>query len=322
MDFDQLRDAPRLLMRARLKPVQGHRFQPTGFPDLGAAEYELPGGGRGLLVESAQSMANRLESVCWDTAADDVIEPLQGLPYVRVTTKEGAKSSSILEAHRLNSPYITSSPEFEIIENAIGFESNKPFDRRSLAQVLMRFDPNSLIHGIFLTQIGGILRLPRALSSFIEAEKVQVAPSGGVKVDRIQPGTHDSKIAYGKAEEGYGNVPYHRDEYVAESITAYFNLDLALLRGYGFDSAGFDFLVGLALFKIRALLHEGLRLRTACDLDAKEPTVNRPKEFELPDLSTLRAALPRLLAACKSSFNDPPVLELTYSQHKTRKKKK
>jgi CRISPR-associated protein Csb1 len=35
-----------------------------------------------LLVESAQSMANRLEAVCWDTVADDWVTPLKGLPVV------------------------------------------------------------------------------------------------------------------------------------------------------------------------------------------------------------------------------------------------
>ena len=32
-------DASRILIECDLKPVQGHRFQPTGFPSLGAAEY-------------------------------------------------------------------------------------------------------------------------------------------------------------------------------------------------------------------------------------------------------------------------------------------
>ncbi len=54
----------RILMEVDLKPVQGSRFQPTGFPDLGVASYELADGTSMLLVESAQSMGNRLEVVC------------------------------------------------------------------------------------------------------------------------------------------------------------------------------------------------------------------------------------------------------------------
>ena len=67
LDFSPLKDGPRLLMEAALKPIQGHRFQPTGFPNLGHARYQSPdGNGQMVLVESAQSMANRLEAVCWD----------------------------------------------------------------------------------------------------------------------------------------------------------------------------------------------------------------------------------------------------------------
>ncbi|MCL6593432.1 MAG: type I-U CRISPR-associated protein Cas7, partial [Alicyclobacillus sp.] len=85
MNLQALRDVPRLLLEAQLVPLQGTRIQPTGFPDLGPAEYDAPDGQRRmLLVESAQSMANRLEAVCWDEAADDWVEPLRGLPLVKV----------------------------------------------------------------------------------------------------------------------------------------------------------------------------------------------------------------------------------------------
>ena len=80
MNLDKLKDQPRLLLQAKLKPVQGSRFQPTGFPDLGAATFDGPGGVKMLLVESAQSMANRLEAVCWDITANDWVAPLKGLP--------------------------------------------------------------------------------------------------------------------------------------------------------------------------------------------------------------------------------------------------
>ena len=66
VDFKALKDKPRVLIEAALKPVAGTRIQPTGFPDLGPATYDDPDGTPTLLVESAQSMANRLEAVCWD----------------------------------------------------------------------------------------------------------------------------------------------------------------------------------------------------------------------------------------------------------------
>lgn len=317
MSFEALVDAPRLLVEARLRPAQGTRFQPTGFPDLGAAEYSLPGGDRrGLLIESAQSMANRLEAVCWDEEKDDLVAPLAGLPYVVSRLPDASTTSSILEAHRLNSPYLVNSEGFAEIEKAIGFDKDSPFDRRKLARALLRFDPNSLIHGIFLEKVGGVVRLPRALSAFIEAEDVNVAASGGVKVDRVQPASGSDSTTYGKANEGYGNVPYHRDEYVAGKITAYFNLDLALLRGYGLGQNALDLLITLSLFKMQRFLGAGLRLRTACDLDVVEVQVTRPSGFTLPSASALAESLPGRIAACKELFREPPVLQVTYKKKK------
>ena len=80
MDYTTLENAPRLLIEAELKPLQGHRFQPTGFADLGPARYKAPDGTEMLLVESAQSVANRLEFAIWDDARDDLIADVKGLP--------------------------------------------------------------------------------------------------------------------------------------------------------------------------------------------------------------------------------------------------
>ncbi|MFP4598265.1 MAG: type I-U CRISPR-associated RAMP protein Csb1/Cas7u, partial [Persicimonas sp.] len=204
MNFDTLKNAPRLLLEVDLEPVQGSRFQPTGFPDLGAAEFQTHDGTRMLLVESAQSMANRLEAVCWSEADEEIADELRGLPYVRSQVEDDVETNSILEAHRLNSPYIVNSDIFkEEIAPAVGFEKNKPFDRRKLVQALLKYDVNALLHGVFLEKIGGVVRLPRSLSAFIEATNVRVAPSGGAKVDRVQPATGES-TPYGKADAGYG----------------------------------------------------------------------------------------------------------------------
>jgi CRISPR-associated protein Csb1 len=319
MNIDALKNEPRLLIEVQLKPVQGSRFQPTGFPDLGAATFSGFGDDGGqvdcLLVESAQSMANRLEAACWDEGSDELVEPLTGLPYVKATLPDGSTTDSIREAHRLNSPYIVNSAEFkETIQPAIGFEANKPFDRRKLAAALFKYDPSSLLHGTFLEKVGGVVRLPRVISGFVEAEGIERVDSGGVKVDRVQPATSGDNTPYGKAAEGYGNVPYHRTEFAAKETKAYFNLDLAQLRGYGLGDDAELMLIGLALFKIQELLHSGLRLRTACDFDATEITVTRPTGFELPTRAALIEELPKLIKKCVSLFADPAVTPVTYTK--------
>lgn len=314
IELSSLASEPRLLLDVPLQPVQGVRFQPTGFPDLGAATFRLKGKNM-LLVESAQSMANRLEKVCWDEATEDVVAALKGLPYVKATLPDGTTTNTLLEAHRLNSPYIVKSAGFELIQKEIGFEPNKPFNRKRLVSALLRFDPSSLVHGIFLEKIGGVVRLPRLLSAFIEAEGAEVVANGGVKVDRIQPSSAGKATAYGKADEGYGNVPYHRDEFAAEQTTAFFNLDLAQLRGYGLPREAETLLIALSLYKIQKFLRDGLRLRTACDFEPLgEIVAKRPAAFKLPSLETLEKELPILLKAASKNFADPCVTKVTYSK--------
>ncbi len=312
MNLDKLKNEPRLLLKAALKPIQGTRFQPTGFPDLGAATYDGPDGRKMLLVESAQSMANRLETVCWDTVADDWVTPLKGLPVVKVKDETGkALTNSVLEAHRLNSAYIATTKGFSVIEDAIGFDDKRPFDRDKLVKALLQFDPNSLLHGVFLEKIAGVIRLPRTLTAFIEAEEVTVAASGGAKVDRVRP----AKGEEGKtAKEGFGNVIYHRDEYCGK-ITAFFNLDLALIHGFGLGVDVETLLIAIALFKIQRFLCNGLRLRTACDLEVDgDLIVQRPEGFVVPSLDELEKILPDLIKNASDGFANPPETNLTFGE--------
>ncbi len=317
LDLTALKDTPRLLIEADLKPIQGSRFQPTGFPNLGHAVYDAPGEGkdatRMLLVESAQSMANRLEAVCWDEGANDWVAPLRGLPVVRVLDDKGAPlTNSVLESHRLNSPYILEGKDkaiFDKLKERLAAMNEGRVNLRELAKVLLTFDANALLHGVFLAKgdlAGGRLRLPRVLSAFIEAENVEVAASGGVKNDSVNPS--------GNTAQGFGNVPFARDEWTAHKIIAYFNVDLRQIRSFALGDAVEQLLVALALFKIRTLLSEGLRLRTACDFDVTKVRVTRPTGFELPEAATLAAELPALIkaVAATDAFSPAEALTITY----------
>jgi len=318
LDFAALNKEQRLLIEAKLKPLQGTRFQPTSFPNLGAATYQGPGGVEMLLVESAQSMANRLEAVCWDEVNDDWVNPLKGLPVVKVVQENGERlTNSVLEAHRINSEYIARAKDFDKISNDIGFKKDRPFDvRKQLVPALLKYDPNAILHGVFLEEIGGVIRLPRTLSAFIEAKNVQVAASGGVKINRVEP----------TLKAGEGNVPYSRDEYTGD-ITAYFNLDLAQIRAFGLGESVEKLLIALALFKILKFLDVGLRLRTACDLMLDgEPRVTRPENFVLPPLNDIEEELPKLIETVRKEgkFNGHTngVTEVVYDKAKVKAKGK
>jgi CRISPR-associated protein Csb1 len=295
-DLDILSGAPRLLFNIPLRPVQGSRFQPTGFPGLGAATYQTPQG-TSLLVESAQSMANRLEAVCWDEARKAPVTSLEGVSHVTVTRTGEFLTDTMLEAHRLNSPYLLAGEDKAFLEELkkklTDFEEG-PIDRRRLASVLLDYDASCLLHGVFLAKselAGGRLRVARALSAFIEADGVQTAASGGVKNDHVNPS--------GAAKDGFGNVPFARDEFTARSITLFVNFDLALLRGYGLGDDVERMLVLVGLYKLALLLERGLRLRTACDLEVADDFVMaaRPADFRLPAPEALVAAVVPAIAA-------------------------
>ena len=320
MDFKALNNQTRLLIQAELQPLQGSRFQPTGFPDLGAAVYSVPGEKQKmLLLESAQSVANRMESTIWDNAAQSIATPLDGISYVNVEQNQTFLTNSLLEAHRLNSPYIVGASKKltafgELVKKEL--ESDRPFDLHLFATVLAKYDVNSLLHGIFLEKMSGVSRIARALSGFIEAKNIEVVRQGGVKNDRVDAtGKTDDK---GGAAEGFGNVPYYREEYVAESITAYFSLDLAQIRSYRLGVDVENLLIAIALYKIRVFLTSGLRLRTACDLEVKKDglIVKRPEDYVLPSIEELEKALPGLVKAASDAFADPAVTVVEYKAEK------
>jgi hypothetical protein len=183
----------------------------------------------------------------------------------------------------------------------------RPATSARLAEVLFKYDINALLHGVFLAKkelAGGRLRLPRVISSFIEASNVNVAPGGGVKRDDVNP--------QGDAKKGFGHVPFHRDEYTGD-VTAYFNVDLAQIRGFRLGAEAEALLIGLALYKIRRVLHDGLRLRTACDLEPRsELRIKRPEGFVLPSLDALDQALPSLISAARGRFSEPAVTQVLY----------
>lgn len=299
LNLSELDEVNRLLLTVPLRPVQGDRFQPTGFPSLGAATYQTKDGSK-LLVESAQSMANRLETTCWDSSGNAPVSALVGISHVTVNRKGAFLTDSMLESHRINSPYLLEGRDrkfFDNLKNELGGLEEGPINRKKLAEVLLKYDIGSLIHGVFLAKkelAGGRLRIARALSTFIEASGANVAASGGVKNDHVNPS--------GDTKSGFGNVPFSRDEYVAERIDCSINLDLAQIRGYGLAPKAQKLLILLALYRVRKLLDGDLRLRTACDLepvDREKLVASRPKDFKLPSLGDLEAAVKLAIAECK-----------------------
>ncbi|MDN5797026.1 MAG: type I-U CRISPR-associated RAMP protein Csb1/Cas7u [Intrasporangium sp.] len=317
----------RTIYRVPLEPVLGSRFQPTGFPDLGAATFQKPSGDAGwtqaLHVESPQSMANRLELTTWDAAAADQGEGLAGLPYVRVVAEDGTfLTSSRLEAHRLASAYImdgliNGTPGRDLLPDWLGLASGRAMDHRGLARAVFRLDPLSLVHGVFFAQKAWPWqpKIARVVTCFIDAEDVQEAVSGGVKTDSVNPKVDDNR---GTAE-GYGMVPHQRVEFTARTITAYVSVDHEQIRSYGLGGVGSKLLDALIDFELARLFRSGpLRLRTACDLEVRQGGESALDGIPEPDI----AADQLTAAIAASSELLGPVTEVVWSQTGARKRAK
>jgi CRISPR-associated protein Csb1 len=302
----------RTVLEVDLAPLAGRRFQPTGFPDLGAAEFDAADGSKSLLVESAQSMANRLEATTWDESSADQVTDLAALPYVRITDTSGEfLSSSRLEAHRLASAYVMEGKVDggqdgeKWLELQLGLAVGRPLDYRAVARACFRLDPVSLLHGVFFARKSWPWqpKIARAVTSFVEAYQAIPAVSGGVKRDVVI-----NEAKEGLTARGYGTVPHHRVEYTAATIIAFFTVDHAQLRSYGLSEPATALLEALADFEIATLLDGGLRLRTACDLRVLEVRGQRP------DAAEAAARVAKLAADCSDELG--PVTEVTWSRSK------
>ncbi len=303
----------RAVRKIELTPVAGTRFQPTGFPDLGAATFTAPDGKGGwedaLLVESVQSMANHLEQTTWDVAAGTQVAALDGLPYVRIVDANGVVlTSSRLEAHRLASAYVMEGTldggkGVEVLPGRLGLVKGEPLDYRRVAAAVFALDPVSLVHGVFFAQQKWPWqpKVARAVACFVEAHDVRPAVSGGVKKDSVI-----NTAEAGATARGYGMVPHHRTEYTAASIVAYLTVDSEQIRSYGLGDAGIELLEALIDFELASLFSGGLRLRTACDLEVSGVT-----GAALPELEPATQRVQAAIRACSGDLG--PVNDVVWT---------
>lgn len=274
--------ANRVRYSVRLQPAVGSVFQPTGFPDVGAATFSRPIGDGDhtvecLLVESAQSMANHLESVGWDAAAKQPVDVLEGLPWVRVLAADDGRflTSSRVESHRLASAFVKDSrlqgeSMKDVIRERLHLREDTPLDHRAVAAGVFALDPLCLVHGVFFAQKANVWpgqpKVARGVTALVEATDVRTVNSGGVKRDVVLHSAGEGT----KSDTGYGSIPFHRQEFTAREITLHVSIDRLQFRSYGLGEAAADLLEAIAIWELRTLLDHGLRLRTACDLDPIE----------------------------------------------------
>jgi len=286
-------DSP-LILTATLAPVAGlDRFQPAGFPEVGHVIYRAPRADATdenvCIMDSAASMANHLESVCMRGPHDvDLVDDLKGMPYVRCVTGDVGDNgeltdrevivTSLTEGHRIASTYflagkrlqngkLADHPFEDALAEEIGIvlkgskKAHPPAAKWwDVFKTIFKYDPNALVHGVLFPQWQ--IKVPRLLTAHLEAFGAARVDRSGVKFDRLGKTTSGQPI-------------FAVDDATAREIRATFVLDLAQLRSFGrkdgektlgLGEEQKEFLLALALWKIRTLLEAPFRFRSGCHL--------------------------------------------------------
>ena len=284
----------RIFITAKLEPSNGDpRIQPTGFPDVGPVLYPDPAEKNGLicLIESEASMANWLESVCFEPLRkhEGILKnAFKGLPYLRAEKSGELKTASTLDGHRFASDFLAKcTANFgngdktlaqHIRDSLVMTDGGKTMPIANVPNVfplVLSLDTMSLIHGFQISneQISFVgLRLPRALSASVI----------GLDCERISvPGV---KFNAGQLESESGQAIFQKARITAKKIEARFSIDVGLLTSLRLDAPGSNgatgphqavrvqLLLAIALWKVAAfldLLSVELSLRTECKLRIK-----------------------------------------------------
>ena len=326
-----------LIIKAQFEPLgEQDRFQPAGFPEMGHVIYDAPRSDekgnatspeKVCIVDSAASMANHLESLCFQNAATGILHSdLEGIPYVRCMsdlpnasatagqTKRGMVVSSLTEGHRLASDYFLDGQlgtmnfreklrsEFGIIE----IKKDKtyfvtPENWWSIYRTVFKYDPNSLVHGILFAKEQ--IKISRVLTAHLEAFGAGRVGSAGVKFDRLGKTTSGQPI-------------FSKDEETAQSIEATFLIDLGLVRSYGHGEEGLSakqkaLLVNLALWKIERMLATPFRFRSGCHLKCIGHQISAGDETWTLDDGVLKSDIKQAITAC--TFEAKPITDVFYA---------
>ncbi|HXG32141.1 MAG TPA: type I-U CRISPR-associated RAMP protein Csb1/Cas7u [Bryobacteraceae bacterium] len=250
-----------VLITAALELVNGRFLQPTGFPDIGACIYRDKDGRRWCLVESEQSMANRLEAVCMRDPGV-WIDELKGLPVIAVRTPDGdLLTTNLCEPHRCASSYVLEAAinggrtMKQLFESKLGLRQGGdswPLDKRAeLDKLVFALDPGALLHGFQFIQWKFVgLRQTRLLHARLEAELAEEPEVhyGMVKWDAIEPESARQE----RANKGQSIAAKSR--IVPNALSASFEIDVLSLKGLALDDRQKKFLLSLALWKIGAFL--------------------------------------------------------------------
>jgi CRISPR-associated protein Csb1 len=300
-----------------LKPLLP-TFVPAGFVDVGHSVVRDASSGENLvIVDSVQSLANHLEATLV-AEPGRAIDGLEAMPYVRLTITDPAgrtRSTSSLELpHRLASGWFCKAKDLKPFQEALA----KDILDNGIAAATFRRCPNSLLHGVFYSQLAGIdqnvAKTPRLLSAEVVARGAQSIADGGVAKDPLFPsgeGFDVEGLVGEKAKAsvvGAGYIPYRHQAFIAREIELSIYLAEGRINRLPLPEPARDVLRQLARIKLARLLAEPLDLRAHCILQVEE---RASVPSELQDAESLFRDLQQRLQECQQQglLQDPPITE-------------
>ena len=337
MKPSELLEFPAIAFQLHLESFGPSAIQLPTFQDVGNAVFSRPDGVQSGILDTHASMANRLEAAVWNEPQETVINCLEQMPFVSVRSPSNQLvTASVLESHRLNSPYIFKSKmpgQKETFEQYFA-ERLKPADgtpggyKPELAKIFAEIDPCSLIHGTFMSYSKNFMlsgagsKLTAALTGFAEVSNISPVEYGTAKQDRI----NTKQDAFGKSSEGFGTFQTPATLWYAEQIAAYYHLDIDLLHSYQLGNTFVEWAVCVSLLKIFRFIKRGLRLRSHCilqpqltengkiALNFQLPLEHRNQnyfELGLPEQNKLENHIAELTQTLREegTFGEPLVLE-------------
>lgn len=337
MKPSELLEFPAIAFQLDLESFGPSAIQLPTFQDVGNAVFSRPDGVQSGILDTHASMANRLEAAVWNDEQETVINCLEQMPFVSVRSPSNQLvTASLLESHRLNSPYIFKSTmpgENKKFEKYFGerlkaAEGTPGGYKPELAKIFAGIDPCSLIHGTFMSYSkefelsGAGSKLTAALTGFAEVANISPVEYGTAKQDRIDA----RQGALGKSNEGFGTFQTPATLWYAEQIAAYYYLDIDLLHSYQLGNTFVEWTVCVSLLKILRFIRRGLRLRSHCILQPQltelgEIALNFQLPLEkrnqnyfeqgLPDQNELENHIVELTQTLRNEgiFGEPLVLE-------------
>ena len=311
-------DTRRIQLEYILVPAYGKTFTPTNFPSLGPAEFSTMNENntkhiKNLIVESSQSLANHFEDTILADNKIDILPLFSTMPHVIVKDQDGNFiTNTLIEPHRINSPYVIRSEKIqELMEKHL---SDRIINVGNFAKFLAKYDVNSIIHGVFLSQMfSGRYQLGRLLTASIHATDINSVHYKAVKIDRYDP--TGKQNGNNGAKGGYGNVLYEKAEYTAGKITMYVDIDVGRLLSYGLSNSLNELIYTIILYKLKKFTNDFISLRSNCVFKVKKQNIIIPKLFKkLPSVKILEKDIQRLLKLCiakKLCTANPTVVKIS-----------